>query len=559
MKPRLDGIHLQILGLIILPFSIILLVIAVGGIRVHQNAMRQLVATRDERSVRAAAAAISEQLHHREAAVFGISLRLLDETSPSLALAQAEFLSSDFDGGLGILDQEGEVLASSISKELWINRPLGEVLGELQNGQTSFSEPYFESGNSMVLVAARNEDHIAIGAFSVAKLMRSTLLGAGSETSAYSAFLIDQTGKLLESEGLAPIEAELPGHQGVQAALRGEIGSSFLPAADGEHVVAFSPVQPTGWALILEEPWETVASPVLNLSLVAPLALVPALLLTLVALWFGARQVVRPIRQLQAQAEQLARAQYDAVQEPVRGIAEIQHLQRTMVWMAENVRQAQEALQGYIGAITEAQEEERQHLARELHDETIQDLIAIDQRIQLLRKDLGQNPEQIRFLDELRGEINLSIQELRRLIRGLRPIYLEDLGLVPAIEMLADDTKKELDIPVTFQIQGDQRRFKPGIELAIYRIVQEGLSNITRHAHPKKVSLTIEFNPHTFSTSIEDDGKGFTLPERPRDLAALGHFGLMGMHERAELIGGSLELASAPGTGTRIHIEVPYA
>lgn len=559
MKLRLDGIHLQILGFIILPFSLVLLVIAVAGTRVHQNAMRQLVATRDERSVRAAAAAISEQLHHREAAIYGLSLRLSDNRVPSALLSQAEFLKSDFDGGLGVLSQEGAVLASTTSAEVWTTRPLEEVIAALGEGETRFSDAYFEGGSSMVLVAARGGNQIAIGAFSVAKLMQSTLLGVGSETSGYGAFLIDQAGRVLQSEGQVPTGVELQGHQGVQAALRGEIGSSFLPATDGEHVVAFSPVQPTGWALILEEPWETVASPVLNLSLAAPLVLIPGLLVTLVALWFGARQVVRPIRRLQVQAEQLARERYDALNEPVGGIAEIQHLQQTMAWMAKSVQEAQRALQGYIGAITEAQEEERQRIARDLHDETIQDLIAIDQRIQLVRKQIPQNSEEVRVLDALRGEVDRSIRDLRRLIRDLRPIYLEDLGLVAAIEMLSKDMEHELGVPVALQVEGDRRRLKPNSELAIYRIVQEAFSNITRHAGPKVVSLSIRFTPHVFSIRIVDDGEGFTPPARPKDLAGKGHFGLMGIYERAELIGGSFDLKSTPGEGTQLQIEVPYA
>ncbi len=118
MKLRLGGLQLQLLGLIILPLSLALLVIAVAGIRIHQDAMRQLVAERNERAVRAAAAAISEQLHHRESSVFGLSRRLADGVPPSSVIEQESFLSPDFDGGLGVIDGDGLIITSNISMDI---------------------------------------------------------------------------------------------------------------------------------------------------------------------------------------------------------------------------------------------------------------------------------------------------------------------------------------------------------------------------------------------------------------------------------------------------------
>jgi hypothetical protein len=109
MKLRLRGLHLQLLGLIILPFSLALLAIAVAGIRIHQDAMRQLVAERDERAVRAAASAISEHLHHRDAAIIGLSRRLGDDISPLTIIEQAAYLLPDFDKGLGVFDTLGSI------------------------------------------------------------------------------------------------------------------------------------------------------------------------------------------------------------------------------------------------------------------------------------------------------------------------------------------------------------------------------------------------------------------------------------------------------------------
>ncbi|MGE5073318.1 MAG: histidine kinase, partial [Anaerolineae bacterium] len=180
-----------------------------------------------------------------------------------------------------------------------------------------------------------------------------------------------------------------------------------------------------------EEAWKTATDPALELTLVAPLVLVPPLLFAVGALWFGARQIVRPLQQLEARAAALGAGDYAAIQEPVSGISEVQHLQHQLVEMSRKVQAAQDALHDYIGAITAAQEEERMRLARELHDDTIQAVIALKQRVQLAERDVRDVSSRA-ALGELETLAEQTIENLRRLTRALRPIYLEDLGLVPA-------------------------------------------------------------------------------------------------------------------------------
>lgn len=558
MKLRLGGLHLQILALIILPLSLALLAIAIAGINIHQGAMRQLVAERDERAARAAADAISEQLHHREAAILGLSRRLAGEVTATTLIEQSNFLYPDFDLGLGVFDREGLLLASNSPTE-WDRWSLTAIIPSLHDGNSYFSQPIVTGNESLVLVGALGGERVVLGVFSIESIMRSTVLEAGLGPVGYRSFLTDQEGRVLRIVGEQLPSDDLKHHSGVEAALRGEVGSSFIPAEDGEHVVAFSPIQPTGWALIIEEPWESVASPVLDLSLAAPLALIPPLLVTLIALWFGARQVIRPLRELEAQAEELANSNYGAIKDPVGGITEIQRLQSTLAWLANNIRESQAALQRYIGAITNAQEDERKRLARDLHDETIQDLIAIDQQIQMIRLELEESTALSERLDGLREEVSLAIHELRRVIRALRPIYLDDLGLVPALQVLAKETESESGIQVGFEITGDVVRLQPGFELAVYRIAQEAISNTLRHANANHISLEIWFEEGLFSLDIRDNGVGFSLPNRLKELGARGHFGLMGMVERAELIGASFDIRSNSTSGTQIRIELPLA
>ncbi|HEX9676629.1 MAG TPA: ATP-binding protein [Anaerolineales bacterium] len=558
MKLSVGGLHLQLLALIVLPFSLILLAVALAGIGVHQGAMRQLVAERDERSVRAAATAISEQLHHRQSAVRGLALSAQVPASPEQALQDAAFLFPDFDGGLAITDRQGVVLASSSPEGDWVGRPLHPWIDTLMQSRGSFSSPFVEGGESMVMVGSPADQVLVLGAFSIRALLQPAMLSTMVSSGEGSAYLVDSSRGLLAGVGNSPPEQDLLAHPGVQAALRGEIGSHYLEAADGEHVVAFSQVQPTGWALIVEEPWASVASPMLEISLAAPLILIPALLITLVALWFGARQVIQPLRRLQQQAEDLTDSRYDRVGEPVGGIAEIQQLQATLTGMAQGIRAAHDALQSYIGSITLAQEEERRRLARELHDATIQDLIALDHRIQLIQQQTqaaaGEGPD---ALEGLRPDIGRSIQELRRLTGALRPIFLEDLGLVPALEMLVKDAQRDLGVEASFQLDGQPRRLGPEAELAIFRIVQEALSNVGRHAEAGQANVRLSFDRETVRVQVQDHGKGFEPPARITELASGGHYGLLGMHERAQLVGAQFSLNSAPGGGTRISVELP--
>lgn len=560
MRIRLDGLRLQLLLLLVLPFGLILVLVALASVRVHQQAMRRLVAERDEWAARAAASAISEQLHHRQSSIRSLALRLEGSRGPDTLLHQEAFLLSDFDGGMAVTDRNGRILASNPADVGWASRPILSTLERARAGQPVFSRAFDEKGLATVLVAAESQGGDAVlGAFTAPSLLRSALSGLGSSEAGPTGFLTDDSGRLLASLGNPPAQTDLLDHPGVEPALHGEQGSTFIPGPDGEHVVSFSPIEQTGWALVIEEPWELVSSPLLNLSLLGPLTLVPALLLTLVALWFGARQVIEPLRRLEAKADQLAAGDFTPIDDKIGGIAEIRHLQRALDTMARKIRASQEALRGYINSITRAQEEERRRLARELHDTTIQDLIALDQQIQMLSmqsataKDVSRSQE----LSGLHRAAQSTVQELRRVTRGLRPMYLEDLGLVPALEMLARDVSAELGTPVSFHLEGPPHRLPPEVELALYRIVQESLSNVARHAHARLVAVVVRYGDDGLAIDVRDDGVGFDLPEHPGDLTFGGHYGLLGMHERAEIIGAQLRIDSRPGAGTSVSVRVP--
>jgi two-component system sensor histidine kinase UhpB len=309
------------------------------------------------------------------------------------------------------------------------------------------------------------------------------------------------------------------------------------------------------WALVVEEPWEMVASPLLSYTQMAPLVLVPVLLLTLFALWFGVRQIVQPLQALEEQADALAWGNYQAVEKPVGGIAEIRRLQKSLMQMSQKVRAAQQSLHGYIGAITAGQEEERRRLARELHDDTIQSLIALKQRVQLAQMNQS-NGSTAQSFSELEDLTEKTIDNLRRVTRALRPIYLEDLGLLAALEMLTREATQITGTEVEFMASGSEQRLSPKVELALYRIAQEALNNVAHHAQASRASVLLTFNTEDVLLEVLDNGMGFDVPRSPAEFAPSGHYGLLGLFERAELIGADLRIESAIGQGTRIIVRL---
>jgi signal transduction histidine kinase len=463
MIKRLSSLPARILLLVILPMTLLLLAVALGGAALHTRAMREMVALRDTRSVRAAAS--------------GLAAGLGEAPDPREALATAqEWLFGD------ARPAEGAVL-----------------------------------------------------------------------------FLIDRDGRVIAHPDPAQVGRNVGDFPGVSSVLNGQTGSAIevWPATGEEVVVAYSPVGSMGRALILEESWDQIASPRVLYTQLAPLVLLPALLLTAAIIYVGIRQIVQPLRRLDEQATELGWGDFEALQRPVGGIDEIQALQATLSRMASQLRAAQAGMRSYAAALLQGQEEERARLARELHDETVQTLIALEHRIHMVRRALQRDPGTVEGrLEELSQMATDAVLEVRRVVRALRPLYLEDLGWLSALRTLVEELDKRDDLTATFTLLGRERRLDPVQELAFYRIAQEALTNVERHSQADRVDIQVIVGPE-IRLVIADNGVGFRPPQRPEDLASAGHFGLVGMHERAQIIGARLTLESVQGKGTRVEISLP--
>ena len=201
--------------------------------------------------------------------------------------------------------------------------------------------------------------------------------------------------------------------------------------------------------------------------------------------------------------------------------------------------------------VVSAQELERQRLARELHDETGQALTSILLKLKSF-EDIGDAARLAEATSELREIVVATLQDVRRLAVELRPKALDDFGLVPAIERLVGTLREQTGIEVDLESRLGSDRLPREIETTLYRITQEALTNVVKHAQAKHVSIVLTRRDGSVAALIEDDGRGIT--EAGRD-----GLGLLGMRERIALVDGRLEIESSPGSGTTLSVEVPVA
>ncbi len=269
------------------------------------------------------------------------------------------------------------------------------------------------------------------------------------------------------------------------------------------------------------------------------------------------RLALVPLRLLERTADRVQRGDPEA-RAPLSPLADqgLERLTRTVNGMLDTLAAYRGRLREIAARALHAEEEERKRIARELHDETAQSLAALLIRLRLLRR--ADDPEaRGALLEQARGEILATIEGIRRFARGLRPPALDELGLVPAVEAHARTLGEAAGIRVQVEAEPLDGLLPAEAELAVYRIVQEALSNVVRHSGAGEARVRFERVPGAVVVTVEDRGRGFEVAE---GVGAGGRgLGLFGMRERAEYVGGRVEIESAPGAGTRVRVEVPVA
>jgi signal transduction histidine kinase len=372
--------------------------------------------------------------------------------------------------------------------------------------------------------------------------------------------VIDGEGRVLTHVHPVQIGAGVQDVMGIAEALERREGFVIVQDAPGPVLVTFAPVNGANWTVVIREPVDDLIGPLLRFPSLIPAIAVGAGALSLLILFFGWWTIVRPLLQLAWSAEQVSWGDYSSIARSVQGVQEVRDLHRALTEMVERIRGYEAGVRDYLSAMTQGQEAERARLARELHDGPVQALIALGQRAEMAGRLLerGQVGEAIATLEELRHTEQETVRELRRTIGALRPIYLEDLGFVPALEMLAQQATGRSDAHIRLERGETVYRLAPEVELGAYRIVQEALNNALQHAQAQHVTLHVRCEEQILVLSVVDDGVGFDFPDQPSSLTQAGHFGLLGMRERALQLGGTLNIHTLPGGGTRVVARLPH-
>ncbi len=292
--------------------------------------------------------------------------------------------------------------------------------------------------------------------------------------------------------------------------------------------------------------------------------------LSLAVNWVVLRLALQPLENLeqvarQVQAGQLnARVQLGTLRDP-----DTERLADTLNQMLDSLAAKQRAIEQYSAQlqalsarVLAAQEEERKRIARELHDETGQALTSLAVGLRVLQK--AQSLEQAReYAEELIQLTHQALEAVHRLALELRPKTLDDLGLVPALRWYITRWTRTTGVEVDLAVSGIEERLPPELETVLYRVVQEALTNVAKHAQATRVTISLERHDHTIALRVADNGRGLEFARRDgvldlsRDRIPSGHLGLFGMQERVSLVGGTLRLSSQPGQGTTVLVELP--
>jgi len=337
----------------------------------------------------------------------------------------------------------------------------------------------------------------------------------------------------------------------------------------GREVIAVrKPVRFTSWQVLLEESKQTLLTPVGNF--LRQLIIIGTLLLLFGILWawLMSRNITQPLNSLTAATSMIAHGNYstivavdrrDEVGKLARAFnAMVSQLSKTRERLEQKVIEAQganEQLRNLSAHLQNIREEERIHIAREMHDELGQLLTGFKMDVSWLHKKIGdsEDPAVREKLQEMMGIVNEAAIFVRKLASELRPSILDDLGLIPALDWHSQEFGRRANIEVEFRSSLNELKTSELIATGLFRMYQESLTNVARHAEAMHVVSVLEVKNGEIILSITDDGKGFDM----HNSGERKTLGLLGMKERATMIGGKLEIRSSPGKGTTIIITVP--
>lgn len=351
-----------------------------------------------------------------------------------------------------------------------------------------------------------------------------------------------------------------------------ETGQAFT-----EHVMAVVPLAASGFYIVLEQPVDVALALPRQLRQNFVLLTGLGFAVTLLVAWITTKQVVKPALLLTTAARRMAQGDLETTvsvraQDELGGLTESLETMRQQLWSAHRqledtnrtleaqVKERTARLAEVLKQIISAQEEERHRMARELHDDTAQALGALSISLDRARDGMnGANSEVAGYISAAKAIAAGVLEETRRLILDLRPAALDDLGLAPAIRWYAESHLEPLGVAVALQVDQPAARLPNHVEVSLFRVVQEAVNNIAKHASARHASIHMEFGVSSVRIAVRDDGRGFDPANVLGTEAGGRSVGLLGMQERVRMLNGTMEIHSSEGSGAEIAIEIPTA
>jgi len=579
--PGAGNLRTQLIITTVVPVAVLLIaLVAVGGYALTRLA-QALAQDRDTELVQLAARQVAYDwelsVHLLSQLATEEAVRSGQQTEAGDLLGQNSALLQRYDH-LAVTDAQGAVIAADDDAAL--GRFLGgeEYFGRARRLRRPVRSGIiaYGSGNRVVAVAVPYYDGAGrfggciLGIWDLAGDRLSIPVQAVRVGEQGYAFLVDAQGTVLYHPDASLTAARWLTHPAVAAVTQGGIGAQTLRWRGERMMVAYAPISLSalpsslvadetweGWGLLTCQRWEDMIAPLRPYLSLIVLLLALAVMLPLLVLVINSRRIVAPLQSLVGQAERVADGQFETRVSVDTGPTEVRELEVAFNSMVAELRKYRADIQNYVVSILNSQEQERKRVARELHDDTAQALIVLGRRLELAA-DLTNPSDVSRELEELRNMVDDALRSVRSFTRDLRPPLLEELGLPRSLQILGDRISRDEQLPVTVQIEGTPRALLPEVELGLYRLAQEGLSNVRRHAHANRAIVGLDYGASRLELRIIDDGVGFNPPTSAADMVNSGRLGLVGIYERARLFGGKAEIRSGTGQGTTVTITIPY-
>jgi signal transduction histidine kinase len=548
-------------------------VILVSIYSIHRITV-DLVIGRSMTTTQIAASNIAEDIESYKHLLQSVAARVAKSPStPSEQQTVLEEMSGcllPFQAGVILLDSQGVAIANSPGYEArsGINYSLREYFQEVQRtGEPQVSNVLKEklTGRDVVAIALPVPSDSApapvlAGGFFLDEQAWPETLGLMQTPEGGETFLVDRYGTIISHPDSSEIGKVVPQDSCIAQLVAGGIVDSTITRSklNGRRtVIAYAPIPGTNWGVVNSELWASLLNPAIPYIVIVFGLITIGIGLTIIILLGNIERVSRPLVDLARETDRFSLGKpFQPLQ--VDGPLEVRTVIGAVNRMVARLLDQQSRLRQYAIQVVRSQEDERKRISRDLHDDTVQKLVGLVQRLELCNRELRDRPEDVaQRLQELNQIAQSTLAEVRRMSNDLRPFILEDLGLPAALQAMAEQLADQMPkTNIHYEIVGHERQLPPEMELTAFRITQEALNNARKHASAAAhVTVTLFFERWGILITVEDDGPGFSMPDT-QSLMRSQHLGLAGMMERAQLFGGSLSIATTHGAGTSVSLQL---